>query len=57
VRKICAGLDANKHLIKWQGEGPLPVERMCREAEDTPQMVPYHPAAEAYWRERGYMGR
>ncbi|HXQ50899.1 MAG TPA: TAXI family TRAP transporter solute-binding subunit [Stellaceae bacterium] len=55
VRAICEALDRRKHLILWQGAGPLPVERMCREAEDTPQLVPYHPAAERYWRERGYL--
>lgn len=57
VRRICVALEANAQLIKWQGDGPLPVSRMCREADDTPQMVPYHPAAEGYWRERGYLGR
>jgi TRAP-type uncharacterized transport system substrate-binding protein len=55
VRQICAALDDRKHLIPWQVQGPLPVERMCREAEDTPQLVPFHPAAEGFWRERGYM--
>ncbi len=55
VRDICAALDARKHLIPWQGEGPLPVERMCRDAPDTPMDVPLHPAAERYWRERGYL--
>jgi TRAP-type uncharacterized transport system substrate-binding protein len=55
VRQICAALDARKHLIPWQAEGPLPVERMCREAGDTPQMVPFHPAAEQFWKERGYL--
>jgi TRAP-type uncharacterized transport system substrate-binding protein len=55
VRQICAALDARKHLIGWQSEGPLPVERMAREAPDTPQQVPLHPAAEAFWRERGYL--
>lgn len=55
VVRICSGLDARKHLIPWQGEGPLPVERMCREAPDTPQDVPLHPTAERFWRERGYL--
>jgi TRAP-type uncharacterized transport system substrate-binding protein len=54
VSRICAALDARKHLIGWDGEGPLPVERMCRDADDTPQQVPLHPAAERFWRERGY---
>jgi TRAP-type uncharacterized transport system substrate-binding protein len=55
VKKLCAALDARKHLIRWEGEGPLPVERMCREADDTPQQVPLHPAAARYWRECGYL--
>ena len=56
VTQICAALDARKRLIPWQGEGPLPVERMCVDAIDTPIDVPFHPAAERYWRERGYIG-
>jgi TRAP-type uncharacterized transport system substrate-binding protein len=55
VTQICAGLDARKHLIPWQGDGPLPVERMVRNAEDTPLDVPFHPAAEAFWRQQGYI--
>ncbi len=55
VTRICAGLDARKAAIPWDGEGPLPVERMCREAPETPQLVPLHPAAEGYWRSRGYL--
>lgn len=54
VRQICAALDARKMHIPWEGDGPLPVERMGREAPDTPQTVPLHPAAERYWRSRGY---
>lgn len=55
ITQICAALVARKHLIPWQGDGPLPIERMCREAPDTPQMLPYHPAAERYWRAQGYL--
>jgi TRAP-type uncharacterized transport system substrate-binding protein len=55
VRDICAALDARKHLIPWQGTGPLPVERMCRDSEETPVDVPLHPAAERFWRELGYL--
>ncbi len=54
VASFCTALDARKENIPWQGEGPLPVARMCREAPDTPQDVPYHPAAERVWREKGY---
>jgi TRAP-type uncharacterized transport system substrate-binding protein len=55
VTRICQALEARQHLIPWQGEGPLPLARMCREAPDTPQLVPFHPAAERFWRERGYL--
>jgi hypothetical protein len=55
VGQICRALDARKHLIPWEGNGPLPVERMCREAPDTPQDIPLHRAAEKCWREFGYL--
>jgi TRAP-type uncharacterized transport system substrate-binding protein len=54
VTNICAALEARKMRIPWEGEGPLPVERMAREAPDTPQTVLLHPAAERFWRNRGY---
>ena len=55
VTAICAALDARKMCIPWEEPGDLPVERMAREALDTPQTVPLHPAAELYWRSRGYL--
>ena len=55
VTRICAGLDARKANIPWEEPGDLPVERMAREAPDTPQTVPLHPAAERYWRSRRYI--
>lgn len=55
VAQICAALDARKDRIPWQGQGPLPIERMCRDAPDTPIDVPLHRAAERFWRERGYL--
>ncbi len=55
VTKICAGLDARKARIPWEEPGDLPVERMAREASDTPQTVPLHPAAARFWRSRQYI--
>ena len=55
VTQICMGLDARKARIAWEEPGDLPVERMAREALDTPQCVPLHPAAERFWRGRGYL--
>jgi TRAP-type uncharacterized transport system substrate-binding protein len=55
VTQICEALVARAALIPWQSPGPLPVERMCLEAPDTPQLVPLHPAAERYWRAQGFL--
>jgi TRAP-type uncharacterized transport system substrate-binding protein len=55
VTQICASLDARKARIPWEEPGALPVERMAREAPDTPQCVPLHPAAERLWKSRGYL--
>ena len=55
VSCFCAALEARKGAVPWQGEGPLPLERMCRDSEDTPLDIPLHPGAERFWRERGYL--
>lgn len=55
VTQICEALHARADRIPWQSPGPLPVERMCREGPDTPQLVPLHPAAERYWRAQGFL--
>jgi TRAP-type uncharacterized transport system substrate-binding protein len=55
VTSFCAALDASKDQIPWQGEGPLPIERMVKDTPEGPMIVPLHPAAERYWRERGYL--
>jgi uncharacterized protein len=55
VTSICAALEARKERIGWQEPGPLPLDRMCRDTPDGPLMIPLHPAAEKFWRERGYL--
>jgi TRAP-type uncharacterized transport system substrate-binding protein len=55
VTQLCEALDARKEVLAWQGEGPLPVERMAVDAPDTPRDVPLHPAAERFWKARGYL--
>jgi hypothetical protein len=55
VTRVCTGMEARKHLIPWQEEGPLPIERMCRNFPDTRLTVPLHPAAERFWRQCGYL--
>jgi len=55
IRAFCAALEAGKARIPWEGEGPLPLDRMCRDTPEGPLDVPLHPAAERFWRERGYL--
>jgi TRAP-type uncharacterized transport system substrate-binding protein len=55
ITAFCRALEARRDRIPWQGEGPLPLERMCRNTPDTPLVIPFHPAAERFWRDRGYL--
>jgi len=55
VTQICAALQSRRDRIVWQGPGPLPLERMCRDVPDAPMGVPLHPAAERFWRQCGYL--
>lgn len=55
VRSICSAIERAHGRIPWQGEGALPLDRMCSDTPEAPVTVPLHPAAEQYWRERGYL--
>jgi len=55
VAQVCAALEERADRIPWQGEGPLPVARMCIDAPDTPQVAPLHRAAARYWKECGFL--
>jgi len=55
VTGFCRALEACRDRIPWQGEGPLPLEQMCRDTPEAPLPIPLHPAAERFWRERGYI--
>src|SRR5215475_4096591 len=55
ITAFCRALEARKDRILWQGEGPLPLERTCRNTPDTPLVIPLHPAAERFWRDCGYL--
>jgi len=56
VRSFCIALERRKDRIPWEGQGALPLERMCRDTLEGPLDIPLHPAAESFWRERGYLG-
>lgn len=55
VRAFCHALETRKDRIPWQGEGPLPLDSMCRDTPQGPLEIPLHPGAAEYWRERGYL--
>jgi TRAP-type uncharacterized transport system substrate-binding protein len=55
IRWFCEALEARKDRMPWQGEGPLPLERMCKDSSEGPLDIPLHPAAERFWREKGYL--
>jgi TRAP-type uncharacterized transport system substrate-binding protein len=58
VDQFCEALVARREDIVWDIGGvrqpPLPLERMVREAPDTPFDVPMHPAAAEVWRRHGF---
>jgi TRAP-type uncharacterized transport system substrate-binding protein len=55
VTAFCDALDERKDRIPWQGDGPLPLATMCKDTPDNPMDVPLHPAAERFWRQKGYL--
>lgn len=55
IHSFCRGLLESRDVIPWQGEGPLPLEKMCRDTPEGPLAVPLHPAAERFWGECGYL--
>ena len=56
VRSYCAALEARKDRIpQHQHDGPLPLDRMCKDDVEGPLSIPLHPGAEQFWRERGYL--
>jgi TRAP-type uncharacterized transport system substrate-binding protein len=56
VQAFCAAIEARKGVIpRDQGDGPLPLDRMCQDTPEGPLYIPLHKAAEAFWKERGYI--
>lgn len=55
VAAICRALEARKERIIWQEPGPLPLDKMCRDTDAGPLVIPLHPGAERFWRGQGYL--
>jgi TRAP-type uncharacterized transport system substrate-binding protein len=50
-------MDARRDRIPSEDANgkPLPLEKLCKDSKEGPLYLPLHPAAERYWRERGYL--
>jgi TRAP-type uncharacterized transport system substrate-binding protein len=55
IYKFCAALDNRKARIPWLGDGPLPLDILCKDNRDGALYLPLHPGAERCWREKGYL--
>jgi TRAP-type uncharacterized transport system substrate-binding protein len=55
VTDFCRALEASKDRIPWAKDAPLPLSQMVRDTPEGHLEVPLHPAAECFWRERGYL--
>lgn len=56
VTAFCTALETRKANIPWYGEGPMDLKPMVSDTREAPMMVPLHPAAERFWRQKGYLG-
>ncbi len=55
VTDFCRALDESKERIPWAQDAPLPLAQMVRDTPEGHLEVPLHPAAERFWRGRGYL--
>lgn len=55
ITAFCTALEARKDRIPCYGEGPMRLDLMCKGTKEGPLPIPLHPAAERFWRERGYL--
>lgn len=55
VEAVCAGIHDRREQIPWEGDGSLPLERMCGDTPEAPLDVPMHPAAKRFWTRRGIL--
>jgi TRAP-type uncharacterized transport system substrate-binding protein len=59
VRKFCEAVEARKDCIPWTWgpvkQKPMPLEKMVNHSPETPIDLPFHPAAEEFWRSMGYL--
>jgi len=55
VSAFCAAVEARKANIPWYGQGPMDLKLMVSDPPEAPMTIPLHPAAERFWKEKGYL--
>lgn len=55
VIDFCRALEMSKDRIPWAQDSPLPLAQMVQDSAEGHLEVPLHPAAERFWRQRGYI--
>lgn len=55
VTAFCAAVEARKANVPWYGQGPMDLQFMVSDQPEAPLTIPLHPAAERYWRSKGYL--
>jgi hypothetical protein len=61
VELFCGALEVRKERVPHYAsatapvEAPLPLHDMCKDTREGPMYVPLHPAAERFWKARGYI--
>ena len=52
---LCEAIEARKDLIPTDNYKPLDMAQLCADDEEAPRGVPFHPGAERFYREKGYL--
>jgi TRAP transporter TAXI family solute receptor len=52
---LCEAIEARKDLIPTDNYKPLDIAQLCADDEEAPRGVPFHPGAERFYRDRGYL--
>src|SRR5947199_198208 len=52
---LCQAIEARKDLIPTDNYKPVRVAQLCADDEEAPRGIPFHPGAERFYRQKGYL--
>jgi TRAP-type uncharacterized transport system substrate-binding protein len=52
---LCEAIEARKDFIPTDNYKPLEIAQLCADDDEAPRGVPFHPGAERFYRERGFL--